>query len=260
MKMMMNSESMMMLKKTGLALMVVALATGISAMGAFAQTGNTPEKNSTAEKRIIQVSGEAEREVTPDILYISISLKEYFRDNNNRNKVTIDVLERQLHDAAMKAGIAEEDFMINNISSYNYDWNKKKNDPGFLAAKQYRIKVTNLNAVNSLFAAVDAKGVQYSNIDGYDYSRKKELEKELKTQAVRDAREKAAYMAEALGDQLGKALSVNESGYVNYPQPVMKQYRATMAMSDAAVMESSLDIDFKKVKFSYNVGVVFELL
>src|SRR5690606_12034421 len=111
----------------------------------------------------------------------------------------------------------------------------------------------------SLFAAVDAKGVQYSNIDGYDYSGKKELEKELKIQAIKDARERAAYMADALGDELGKALSVNESGHVNYPQPVYKQYRA-VAMADAAVMESGLDIDFKKVKFSYSVGVVFELL
>lgn len=234
--------------------MMMVLLIGAAAHTAFAQAGNT------VERRIIQVSGEAEREVTPDILYISISLKEYFKDNNNRNKVTIDVLEKQLYNAAMKAGVAEEDFMINNISSYNYDWDKKKNDPGFLAAKQYRIKVTNLNAVNSLFAAVDAKGVQYSNVDGYDYSGKKELEKELKIQAIKDARERAAYMAEALGDQLGKALSVNESGHVNYPQPVYKQYRGAVAMSESAMMDSSLDIDFKKVKFSYSVGVVFELL
>jgi len=229
-------------------------------MGAMTHTA-IAQTNTEVERRIIQVSGEAEREVTPDILYISISLKEYFKDNNNRNKVTIDVLEKQLYNAAMAAGIAEEDFMINNISSYNYDWNKKKDDPGFLAAKQYRIKVTNLQAVNSLFAAVDAKGVQYSNIDAYDYSGKKELEKELKIQAIKDAKERAEYMAEALGDRVGKALSVNESGHVNYPQPVYKQFRSSVAMaSDGAMMENSLDIDFKKVKFSYNVGVVFELL
>src|SRR5690606_21306778 len=126
-------------------------------------------------------------------------------DNKNTKKVSIDVLEKQLHDAAMKAGVAHEDFMINNISSYNYDYNKKKNDPGFLASKQYRIKVTNLNNVNSIFAAVDAQGIQYSNIDGYDYSGKKELEKELKIQAIKDAKARATYMAEALGDQLGKA-------------------------------------------------------
>lgn len=234
------------MKKT---MMVVLLA--VFAGGAVAQTG-------TYEKRTIQVSGEAEREVTPDIIYLSISLKEYFRDKNQRRKITIDVLERQLYNAAMKAGVAPEDFMINNIASYNYDWNKKKNDPGFLAAKQYRIRVTNLNAVNGLFEAVDPQGIQYSNIDGYEYSGKKELEKELKIQAIRDARERADYLAEAVGDRVGKALSISESGHVNYPQPMYKQFR--VAMAESGMADSALDIDFKKVKFSYNIGVVFELL
>lgn len=220
--------------------------------------GSTVAQTTTYDKRIIQVSGEAEREVTPDIIYLSISLKEYFRDNNQRRKIMIDVLERQLYDAAMRAGVAPEDFMINNIASYNYDWNRKKKDPGFLAAKQYRIRVTNLNAVNGLFEAVDPLGIQYSNIDGYEYSRKKELEKELKIQAIKDARDKAVYLAEAVGDTIGKALSISESGHVNYPQPVFKQYR--VAMAESTMADQSLDIDFKKVKFSYNVGVVFELL
>jgi uncharacterized protein YggE len=234
--------------------LILALMLGAMSFVTFAQV------NTVSDRRIIQVSGEAEREVTPDILYLSISLKEYFKDSRNTKKVTIDELEKQLHDAAMKAGVAHEDFMINNISSYNYDWNKKKNDPGFLAAKQYRIKVTNLSKVNSLFAAMDPKGVQYSNVDAYEYSGKKELEKELKIQAIKDAKARASYMAEALGDQVGKALSVSESGYVNYPQPVYKAYRANVMMAEAAVMDDvSLDIDFKKVKFSYTVNVVFEL-
>jgi hypothetical protein len=48
---------------------------------------------------------------------------------------------------------------------------------------------------------------------------------------------------------------------VNYPQPVYKAVR-TMAFNEAAMEDASagLDIDFKKVKFSYTVGVVFELL
>lgn len=231
---------------------IMALVLSIVSVGTMAQTTMT-------DRRIIQVSGEAEREVTPDIIYLSISLKEYFRDNNNRRKVSIDDLEKQLYQAAMQAGIDPEDFMINNVSSYNYDWNKKKNDPGFLAAKQYRIKVTNLNAVNSLFAAVDPQGVQSSNVDSYDYSGKKELEKELKIQAIKDAKERAVYLAEAVGDEVGKALSITESGHVNYPQPIYRQYRSAVAMESVA-MDQSLEIDFKKVKYSYTVGVIFELL
>lgn len=222
--------------------------------------GSAVAQPAIPEKRVIQVSGEAEREVTPDIIYLSISLKEYFRDNNNRRKITIDVLEKQLYDAAMRAGIASEDFMINNIASYNYDWNQNKKDPGFLASKQYRIKVTNLNAVNGLFDAVDPKGVQSSHVDEYDYSGKKELEKELKIKAIQDAKEKAGYLAQAVGDSIGKALSIHEGGQVNYPQPIVRQYSMMAREASDGSAGQFLDIDFKKVKFSYNVTVVFELL
>lgn len=223
-------------------------------------TGSVLAQTTAAgDRRIIQVSGEAEREVSPDIIYLSISLKEYFRDNNQRRKVTIDVLEKQLYDAAMKIGVKPEDFTINNISSYNYDWNRKKNDPGFLAAKQYRIKVANLNGINTLFAAVDPQGVQYSNVDGYDYSGKKELERELKIQAIRDAKFRAEYLAEAVGDRVGKALSISESGHVNYPQNVYKQY-SRVAMAESVAMDAAMpEIDVKKIKFTYTIGVVFEL-
>ena len=102
----------------------------------------------------IEVNGSAETEVTPDIIYIGMSLKEYFRDSNNKKKVEIEELERQLQSAVLKAGIPQENFMINNISSYNNWWEKKKT-PDFLARKQYRIKVTDLTKFNEIMKDVN---------------------------------------------------------------------------------------------------------
>jgi uncharacterized protein YggE len=47
-------------------------------------------------RKKINVSGTAETEVTPDIIYINISLKEYLKDNNSKKKVEITELENQL--------------------------------------------------------------------------------------------------------------------------------------------------------------------
>ena len=95
-------------------------------------------------RKKISVSGSAEMEVTPDIIYLSISLKEYLKDNNSKKKVEITTLENQLFNAVQKAGLDKENLTINNLSSYNYATEKKKN-PDFLASKQYRLKVTDLN-------------------------------------------------------------------------------------------------------------------
>jgi len=210
-------------------------------------------------RKKITVSGTAETEVTPDIIYISISLKEYLKDGNSKKKVEIRELENQLYSAIQDAGIPKEDLTISNLSGYNTAAEKKKN-PDFLASKQYRLKVNDLNKWNSILAAVDAKGVAYTNIDSYDYSKIESLKKELKIKALQAAKLKATYLVEAIGNQLGGIIDIQEQNNESYPQPV---YRNTMmmktagAMNDAAMPDSN--IDFKKIKLSYVMNTVFEI-
>lgn len=207
-------------------------------------------------RKKITVSGTAETEVTPDIIYVNISLKEYLKDGNSRKKVDITALETQLYNAVKKAGIAPENLMINNLSSWNYTTEKKKN-PDFLASKQYRLKVTDLNKFNQIIEAIDAKGIYSTNIDSYDYSQMESLKKELKIKALLAAKEKAAYLVEALGDQLGSVLDIQDVGD-NIIQPIYRNYAVkTMAMADSA--ESAPEIDFKKIKLSFTVNTVFEI-
>lgn len=209
-------------------------------------------------RKKINVSGSAEQEVTPDIIYLSISLKEYFKDNNSKKRVDITELEKQLYNAVLKAGIDKENLMVNNISSYNYATEKKKN-PDFLASKQYRLKVTDLNKWNEIIGSVDAKGVAYTNIDSYDYSGIEALKKELKIKALQAAKAKAAYMVEALGEKLGGVIDIQEVNNEVYPQVM---YRSNMMMkSEMADMAGAgaPELDFKKIKLNYVVNTVFEI-
>lgn len=207
-------------------------------------------------RRKIEVNGSAEAEVTPDIIYIGMSLKEYFRDANNKKKVEIEQLERQLQSAVLKAGIPQENFTINNISSYNNWWEMRKNT-GFLARKQYRIKVTDLTKFNEIMSAVDPKGIEYSNIENYDYSKIETLKKDLKIKALQAAKDKAAYLIGSIGGSLGGPIDIQEINNESYPQPM---YR-TNALMEAKVMDQGAmpDIDFKKIKLNYQMRAVFEI-
>ena len=210
-------------------------------------------------RRKIEVNGSAEAEVTPDIIYVGISLKEYLKDNNSKKKVDINILERQLVTVLTNAGIPKENFTVNNISGYITDWQKKKNAE-FLVSKQYRIKLTDLNKFNQIMEGLDEKGVQYTNIESYDYSKMESLKKELKIKALQAAKEKAGYLALALNDTVGDALEVQEiNNDVSYP-PMM--YRANTMMTKTyaeAADVASPEIDFKKIKLNYQMRVVFEL-
>lgn len=203
-------------------------------------------------RRKINVSGTSETEVTPDIIYIGISLKEYL---NGKKKVEITELEKQLYAAVQKAGIAKENLTISNLNSWNYATEKKKN-PDFLASKQYRLKVSDLNKFNDIIEAIDAKGIANTNIESYDYSKIESLKKELKIKALMAAKEKAAYMVEALGDKLGSVIEIQDGGD-NVVQPVYRNYMMKSAMAESA--DAAPEIDFKKIKLNFSVNVVFEI-
>lgn len=204
-------------------------------------------------RRKIEVSGTAETEVTPDIIYFSISLKEYM---DGRNRVDITNLENQLIKAVADAGLPKEDLTINNISGYTTY--QKKKDPNFLASKQYRIKFHDLNKVNQLLSAIDPKGIQSTYIESYDYSKIEDLKKELKLKALIAARDKAAYLLTGIGQKLGDAISVTEVDNGNiFPQPRNVMYMAKAASSDAVAEQ---DIDFKKIKLNFQVNAVFEIV
>lgn len=225
----------------------------------YAQTSNF-ESN-----RRVSTRGYAEKEVTPDIVYLSISLREYFVDGNTKNKVDIGTLEKQLYDAALAIGVKKEDFNIQNIYSYNYDTSKKKENKQLLQAKQYRIKVSNLNGLNNMLDQVDPKGIQRTSINGYDHSQKRQIEKELKVAAVQDARVNAEIIASATGDKIGKVLAINDNSSFGWndilPTPRAYSMAAKTTVNSATEdAQANLEISVRPIKLTCNIDGIYELL
>ncbi|TSD64016.1 DUF541 domain-containing protein [Inquilinus sp. KBS0705] len=212
--------------------------------GAFAQSADL--------RRKIEVTGTSELEVTPDIINVTITLKEYL---SGKTKVTISQLEKQLEKAVAEAGIAKEDFTVNDLSSWNYTDEKKK-ALDFLAAKQYGIKFRDLNKFNQILSKLDPKGIQSTNIDSYDYSKIEQVKNELKLKALLAAKSKAAFLLAGIGEKLGVALNIVENDNSSFPQPRNVMYMAKSAAADVA---PESDIDVRKIKLSFQINAAFEI-
>ncbi|MEJ6981538.1 SIMPL domain-containing protein [Pedobacter sp. P351] len=226
----------------------IAAVAGAFLVSACTQTVDTRHK--------IEVLGSAETEVTPDIIYVGISIKEFI-DKASGKKALIEDLEARLRGAVAKAGIPKENFRINDVSSFNYAYERKKN-PAFMARKQYRLKVSDLTKFNHIINAVDAKAIEYTTIEGYDYSNLEALKQDLKIKALKAAKDKATALAASLDDQVGEALEINEieNGQRTYPA------RTGSVMNDGLMTEQAASmqpIDFKTTKLSYQIRAVFEL-
>ncbi len=225
-------------------IIISALIT-LNVFSAFSQTVDTRKK--------IEVTGTSEIEITPDEIFIGISLKEYLE--TAKKKMSIETLEKQLQTAVLKAGIKPEDFTINNLSSYQNYWEKKKN-PDFFASKQYRLKVSDLTKLNQIISSVDSKGIASTNIESYSHSKLEDYKRDLKIKALQNAKEKATFLLSGIGEKIGGALEIQEIFNEYTPQPM---YRNMMVKAEAVMDEAMPDIDFKKIKLSYQMRAVFEI-
>ena len=224
--------------------LLIVAALSLCSYGAFAQNVDL--------RRKIEVTGIAEKEVTPDIINVTISLQEYL---DGKKKTTIDQLENQLETAIKTAGLAKEDFTISNVSAWNNSLQKKKN-PDFLASKQYSIRFHDLNKFNEILGKVDPKGIQSTYVESYDYSKMPQLKQELKIQALLSAKEKATYLLNSINEKVGRPINITETDNSSFPSP-RPMYMAKAVNLNAAPTDS--DIDIKPIKLSFQIQAVFEI-
>ena len=207
----------------------------------------------------IEVTGSAEQEVLPDEIFVTVSLREYFKDKDNKNKIDIMVLEKQLQKAVEEAGIPKENFTIGTLSGYREWWGKKK-PTTFLESKSYILKVPNLYKIDGIISKVDDKGIAYTNIDRYEFSKIEQLRKEIKIKALQAAKEKAKYLLEGIGEQMGEALDIIEIDQSYSPQPVysnMMMRSARVEVASDAMPESTVDV--QKIKVRYEMKASFRI-
>ncbi|WP_447642490.1 MULTISPECIES: SIMPL domain-containing protein [Chitinophagaceae] len=234
-------------------LLAVILVSGI--LNAMAQTTTPPQ-------RTISANGTAWKEVTPDEIYVQISLREYNKKNND--KVDIETIKNQFLQNAKQIGLTEKEITVQSYSGWNgniviYKKNKK-NNPDLKAGITYQVKLSSTQQMDQLVGILDDDATQNFSVSKYDYSKMEELKKELQIEAVKNAKEKAVYTAGAIGETVGKAVTVD--GAIEVGENTPRVYAMAMAKSNIATTDESsspMDIDFKKIKVQYNIQVTFAL-
>ena len=210
----------------------------------------------------IEVAGFAELEIVPDEIYFNISLQEYFEDEKNqKNKVIISTLEKQLLKAVEEAGLPKDALSISGLGGYQNYTDKKKKPATFLESKQYELKVSSPEKLDGILSKVESRGVQYANVSRVDHSKREELKKQVKIDALKAAKVKAEYLVASLDEKLGKVLEIKElDENLYFPQPVFaKANMRTLAQAESADMVADSQVQYQKIKISYRMQAAFEI-
>jgi uncharacterized protein YggE len=162
--------------------------------------------------------------------------------------------------AIADAGLPKEALSVSGVGGYQNYTDKKKKPATFLEAKQYELKVSSAEKLDGILSKVESRGVQYANVSRVDHSKKEELKKQVKIDALKAAKEKATYLVASLDQKLGKVLEIKElDENLSFPQPMFAKNVRAFAQAESADMAADSDVQYQKIKISYRMQAAFEI-
>lgn len=205
----------------------------------------------------VAVNGEAEREVTPNEIYVGITIDE---SDSRSGKITVEQQERKMIEQLRKLGIdVDKDLQVGNMSGDLKSYMLRRDR--VQTQKSYVLKVTNAEMLGRVFQALGEINISKMNLIKATRSDLEQIKMELRAEAMKNAQQAASALAGAIGQRIGKAFMIMDNNYYgggvvyfNEAMPVARSAKMEMAADTG----SSLEFQDMKINCSVNVRFVLE--
>jgi len=181
---------------------------------------------------LVTVTGEGKIVAVPDEVTINLGVETTGKDPKTvkaENDKSIDAVLKY----TKKMGITQNNVKteyVNLNKNYNYD-NKTTT---YTARQTMSIKMENMDKYEEVVAGLMTEGVNTINGIQFSSSKQEEYEQQARTQAILNAKEKAQQYLSPLGQKVGAARMITESG-ASTPQPMpMMKTRSMMSMDESS--------------------------
>jgi uncharacterized protein YggE len=208
-----------------------------------------------APKTVVQVTGNSQKEVIPDVARITFSINsvnanlEKAKNDNTQiaNRVFANLKEQGVTEEQIKTSTYQVDPI------YNYEKEKLPKLEGYRVTNRLEIS-TSIEQVGILVDEITSAGANEINSIRFETANETNSKNEAVRDAVEDALKKAEVIATALNKRVANVTLVNESGV--FYHPVMMETR----MLKAASMDGGApNIPAGKVTVGATVQVTVEL-
>ena len=206
-----------------------------------------------SERSLVNVTGEGTVKVEPDEVLIKSRIEHEgssAKEVKNQNDLVVDKVIQFLKSKNVPEGNIKTEYL--NLNK-RYDYNDKTYS--YVANQSISIKLNDLDDYEMIMKGLLENGL--NRIDGIQFksSEMEKYEREARKLAVLDAQNRARELAEPLGQEIGKAISISEMDYNNF-QPVYRMSEA-VEMSDAKGGQQTIAPGELEIKIKVNIG--FEL-
>ena len=208
--------------------------------------------------RIITVTGSAEMIVPPDEIELEITMTEYGGGS------TIAKIETSLMNLLLGSDIPKDKIVFNGTFSsfYWYYWWHHRND----SRKSKKILVT-LDAKTDFMKLVrdlDKEYISHIRITQTSNKDIQKLRRDVKIEAIKAAKTKAKYLLEAVDEEVGRLITVNELSEVNDDQNFFWNHTNTNTVVSNSVLSYSKTRgsyleNVPEIKLRYEIKTQFEI-
>jgi uncharacterized protein len=229
----------------------------VTALASFAQ-----QNNINPYPKTIHVTGSAEVNIIPDEIYVIVTLKEY--EKKNSGKIPLEVIKQNFLGYCKSVGLPDSSVSIASYEGYNnYPWlAKRKMKDELYASISYQVKLNTSSKMDELVNKLDEDATQNFVIARLSHSKMAEYRKKLKIQATKAAKDKATYMADAIGEKIGEAVTIAEADDAFPPVPYLAAQSnayAYLARDKDGIADGDKGVDFKNIQLRYEVRATFAL-
>lgn len=205
------------------------------------------------ERSMVSVTGEGLVKVEPDEVLIKSRIEHEGSSAAEVKKQNDEVVNKVIK-YLKSQNIDENDIQTEYINlNKRYDYNEKTHS--YVANQAITIRLQDLKDYEKIMKGLLENGL--NRIDGIQFksSEMEKYEKEARKLAVLDAQNRARELAQPLGQDIGKAVSISEMDYNSF-QPV---YRMDEAVEMSAAKGSQQTIAPGELEIKIKVNVGFEL-
>ncbi len=221
-----------------------------------AATAQQPAGQVQPYENFIRVTGESERTVVPNEIYLSIVIDQ----NAVKGKTDVNEVERKMVAALRRIGIdPEKQLQVGDLSGDLKTYMLRRDR--MQTTKTYSLKLSSAKQLGEAYAALSDLGITDMNVTKATRSDLQSIKMEMRTEAMKNAQAIAETLAEAVGQKSGRAIYIQDNNYFYNEGPILMRAAnfTAKAESDSAAGPQQPDLQFQDMKLTYSVQVKFLL-
>ena len=214
----------------------------------FAPRAAAQQKN-FIDQPFLETTARVDTLVVPDRIYLNILISEA----DTKGRISVEELENRMANKLKSLGIdLDTQLSLGDLGSDFKKYFLRKTD--IQKEKAFKLLVYDGLTVGKVLQGLEAVGISNISLDKTEYSQMEALKLQLKVRAIVQARKQAVDLMEAIGQNLGKAIHVQdfEPNFIT-----LRGVSSLRAKADEAF--EPLDVEFNKIKVEGRLNVKFAI-